>query len=110
MGIHRPYGTEFEGLMEKPNGRTSRWVRTEAAKHRTPESIRQRIARETEQIAALSGFGGASGPMSNALSAHHELIRVLTERLAETNGRNLLRVDAQLVPPPRRHDGGRLIS
>ena len=39
--------------MRKLNGRRSRWVQTEAAKHTTAGSIRQRIAYEEEQVRAL---------------------------------------------------------
>jgi hypothetical protein len=69
--------------MPQMNGQRSRWVQTEAAKHTTPDSIRRRIADETEQIRILSGAGVASGPLGEALEAHHELIRVLTKRLAD---------------------------
>jgi hypothetical protein len=69
--------------MQKPDDPRSRWVQTEAAKHTTPDSIRRRIAHETEQIRILSGAGLGGGPMAKALEAHHELIRVLTERLAD---------------------------
>jgi hypothetical protein len=67
--------------MPKPNGQTSKWVETEAAKHTTPESIRRRIAHEEKQIHALAGAG--LGPdMAKARAAHFELIEVLLERLA----------------------------
>lgn len=69
--------------MPQMNGQRSRWVQTEAAKHTTPNSIRRRIAYETEQIRLLSGAGVASGSMEEALEAHQELIRVLTKRLAD---------------------------
>ena len=69
--------------MRKPSDPRSRWVQTEAAKHTTPDSIRRRIADEREQIRILSGAGVASDPLGEALEAHHELIRVLTERLAD---------------------------
>jgi hypothetical protein len=69
--------------MPQMNGQRSRWVQTEAAKHTTPNSIRRRIAYETEQIRLLSGAGVASGSMGEALEAHQELIRVLTKRLAD---------------------------
>ena len=69
--------------MHQRNERRSRWVQTEAAKHTTPESIRRRIAHETEQIRTLSGTGIPSASMAEALEAHHELIRVLTKRLAD---------------------------
>jgi hypothetical protein len=64
------------------NGGRSRWVQTEAARHTTPESIRRRIAYETEQIRILTGAGLTNGHMGQALESHRELIRVLTERLA----------------------------
>jgi hypothetical protein len=57
------------------------WVRTEAAKHTTADSIRRRIAHEKEQIRVLTGNG--LGDVNKALAAHHELIRVLSERLDE---------------------------
>ena len=69
--------------MQKPNGRTSRWMQKEAVQHTTPDSIRRRIADETEQIRLLSGAGVVSGSMGEALEAHHELIQVLTKRLAD---------------------------
>ena len=68
--------------MHQRNERRSRWVQTEAAKHTTPDSIRRRIVHETEQIRNLLGSGAASDSMAEALEAHRELIRVLTERLA----------------------------
>jgi hypothetical protein len=58
------------------------WVRTEAAKHTTAASIRRRIAHEEKQIRALTGTG-LSAAINEALDAHHELIRVLSERLNE---------------------------
>jgi hypothetical protein len=64
------------------NDRTSRWVQTEAAKHTTPASIRQRIAYEEKQIRILMNIS-LTGHVAQALEAHHELIRVLTERLAD---------------------------
>jgi len=64
------------------NDRTSRWVQTEAAKHTTPASIRQRITYEEEQIRILMGTS-LTEHMAQALKAHHELIRVLTKRLAD---------------------------
>ena len=68
--------------MDKLNGRRSRWVQIEAAKHTTPESIRQRIAYEEKQINALEG-AGLGQEIEQAREAHRELIRVLTERLAD---------------------------
>ena len=67
--------------MQKPNDLRSKWAQTEAAKHTTPDSIRRRIAHEREQIRILSGAGLTGGPMGDALEAHHELIRVLSENL-----------------------------
>lgn len=67
--------------MPQMNGRISRWVQVEAAKHTTPDSIRRRIASETEQIRILTGAGVAGGSLAEALEAHHELVRVLTKRL-----------------------------
>src|SRR5215212_8626900 len=61
----------------------SRWVQMEAAKHATPESIRRRIAYETEQVRILTSAGLTNGHMGQALESHRELIRVLTERLAD---------------------------
>ncbi|MPR13080.1 hypothetical protein [Microvirga tunisiensis] len=69
--------------MQKRVDQSSRWVQKEAAKHTTPESMRQRIVFEQKQIQALMGTGLWGGPTENALKAHHELIRVLTERLAK---------------------------
>ena len=68
--------------MSKLNGQRSRWVQTEAAKHTTPESIRQRIAHEEKLIQVLAS-AGLSEDAERALETHHELIRVLTERLAK---------------------------
>ena len=56
------------------------WVRTEAAKHTTANSIRRRIAHEEKKVRVLAG-AGLNG--DKAVVAHHELIRVLTERLDE---------------------------
>jgi hypothetical protein len=56
-------------------------VETEAAKHTTPESIRQRIAYEEKQILALAS-GGSGRDMGKAREAHQELIQVLSERLS----------------------------
>jgi hypothetical protein len=64
--------------MPELNGQKSRWVQKEAAKHTTPASIRRRIARAEEHIRFLAGAGFA-----DMAQAHQELIRVLTERLAE---------------------------
>lgn len=69
--------------MPKPSGQPSRWVQTEAAKHTTPDSIRRRIADEHKQIRILADAGLTEGPMAKALEAHYDLIRVLTERLAD---------------------------
>jgi hypothetical protein len=55
------------------------WVRRQAAKHTTPESIRRQIAREREQIRILTGSG--LGDFRRALEFHQELIRALSERL-----------------------------
>ena len=49
--------------------------------HTTVDSIRRRIAHEKEQIRVLSENG--LGHVNKALDAHHELIRVLSERLNE---------------------------
>lgn len=67
--------------MPKPNGQRSKWVQREAAKHTTPESIRQRIAYEQKQIRALAG-AGLGQDIEKAREAHSELIQVLLERLA----------------------------
>jgi hypothetical protein len=69
--------------MSKLNGQRSRWVQTEAAKHTTPESIRQRIAHEEKLIQVLAS-AGLSEDAEDALKAHFELIKVLSERLART--------------------------
>jgi hypothetical protein len=55
------------------------WVRRQAAKYTTPESIRRQIAREREQIRILTDSG--LGDFGRALEFHHELIRALAERL-----------------------------
>jgi hypothetical protein len=60
-------------------GSADSWVRRQAAKHTTPESIRRQIAHEREQIRILTGSG--LGDFRRALEFHHELIRVLSERL-----------------------------
>ena len=73
--------------MPKPNGQRSRWVQTEAAKHTTPESIRQRIAHEEKQINALAS-AGLGQEMEKAREAHVELIQVLSERLARAGNRS----------------------
>jgi hypothetical protein len=57
------------------------WVRTEAMMHTTVDSIRRRIAHEKDQIRVLTENG--LGHVNKALDAHHELIRVLSERLDE---------------------------
>jgi hypothetical protein len=49
--------------------------------HTTADSIRRRIARAKEQIHVLTDNG--LGHVNKALDAHHELIRVLSERLDE---------------------------
>jgi hypothetical protein len=67
--------------MPKPNGQQSKWVQREAAKHTTPESIRQRIALEEKQIRALAGVGSGH-PAEKARREHFALIQVLSERLA----------------------------
>jgi NAD(P)H-hydrate repair Nnr-like enzyme with NAD(P)H-hydrate epimerase domain len=69
--------------MQRPDDPRSQWVRKEAAKHTTPASIRQRIADEQNQIRILVDAGLGSGPTTKALEAHHELIRLITERLAK---------------------------
>jgi hypothetical protein len=68
--------------MRKMNGQSSKWAQREAAKHTTPASIRQRIAFEEEQIRVLMGTS-FNGHRAKALESHHELIRVLTDRLAD---------------------------
>ena len=72
--------------MPKPNGHRARWVQIEAAKHTTPESIRQRIAHEEKQINALAAAGPGQ-EIEQAREAHFELIQVLTERLADFDKR-----------------------
>ncbi|MBM6584030.1 hypothetical protein ILT44_27910 [Microvirga sp. BT689] len=69
--------------MHQRNDLRSKWVRKQAAKHTTPESIRQRIADENKKIRLLSDSGVTSDSMAEALENHHELIRVLTKRLAD---------------------------
>jgi hypothetical protein len=73
--------------MPQINDQRARWVQTAAAKHTTPDSIRRRIASETERVRILSGAGAASGLWEEALEARHELIRVLTKRLADLSWR-----------------------
>jgi hypothetical protein len=68
--------------MQKPNDLSSRWVQTEAAKYTTPESMRRRIVYEQKQIRILVDAGLGGGHIAKALEDHHELIRVLMERLA----------------------------
>ena len=58
------------------------WVQKEAAKHTTAGSIQRRIAYAKRQIRRLTD-NGSSKEFAQALDAHHELIRVLSERLAE---------------------------
>jgi hypothetical protein len=55
------------------------WVRRQAAKHTTLESIQRQITREREQIRILTGAG--LGDFGRAQKFHQELIRVLSERL-----------------------------
>ena len=69
--------------MQKP---VSKWVQREAAKHITPERIRQRIAHEEKQINALAAAGPGQ-EIEQAREAHFELIQVLTERLADIHER-----------------------
>ena len=73
--------------MRKANGQTYGWMRREAAKHTTPESIRRRIAEEEKHIRDLLNAGLTTGPMGQALEAHRELIEVLTKRLADLSSR-----------------------
>ena len=47
-----------------------------------PDSIRRRIAHEEKEIRDLTGLG-LGRDVQMALDAHRELIRVLTERLAD---------------------------
>jgi hypothetical protein len=68
--------------MHKANGRVSRWAQKEAAKHTTPDSIRQRIAHEEKQIRVIESTS-LTGHMAQALEAHRELLQVLTKRLAD---------------------------
>ena len=62
---------------------TSRWVKNEAAKHTTPDSIRRRIDEEIKIIRTLWDTGVTEELMVEALENHKELIRVLTDRLNE---------------------------
>jgi hypothetical protein len=55
------------------------WVRRQAAKHTTLESIQRQITREREQIRILTGAG--LGDFGRAQEFHQELIRALSERL-----------------------------
>jgi hypothetical protein len=50
--------------------------------HTTADSIRRRVAHEEKQIRVLKDSGFSAG-LEEALAAHHELIRVLFERLDE---------------------------
>ena len=61
-------------------GSADSWVRRQAAKHTTPGSLRRQIAYEQEQIRILTG-SGLGADYGRALESHHELIRVLSERL-----------------------------
>ena len=72
--------------MPKPNGHRARWVQIEAAKHTTPESIRQRIAYKEKQINALAS-AGLGQEIEQARETHSELIQVLSERLADFDKR-----------------------
>jgi hypothetical protein len=67
-------------------GSADSWVRRQAAKHTTPESLRRQIAYEQEQIRILKG-SGLGGDFGKALGSHQELIRVLSERLDEGRGK-----------------------
>jgi hypothetical protein len=49
--------------------------------HTTADSIRRRTAHEEKQIRVLTENG--LGHVNKTLDAHHELIRVLSERLDE---------------------------
>jgi hypothetical protein len=69
--------------MQQSNSHRSIWVQTEAAKHSTRESIRQRIAEAEKHIRDLTNAGISSSTMEQALEAHYELIEVLTKRLAD---------------------------
>ena len=69
--------------MRKANGQTYGWVRREAAKHTTSESIRRRIADAEKHIRDLLNAGLTTGPMGQALEAHRELIEILTKHLAD---------------------------
>jgi hypothetical protein len=73
--------------MQKPDDQRSRWVQTEAAKHTTPDSMRQRIAFAQKQIQILTGAGLGGEHAAKALETHNELIRVLTEHLADFDKR-----------------------
>jgi hypothetical protein len=73
--------------MRQANSQRARWVKTEAAKHTTPQSIRQRIADEEKHIRVLLGASVTSGSTEEALEAHRELIQVLTKRLADLSSR-----------------------
>ena len=64
--------------MPKPNGQRSKGVQMEAAKHATPESIRQRIAYEEGQMRALANVNSGRS-MEKARKDHFELIQVLPE-------------------------------
>jgi len=68
--------------MPKPNGHRARWVQREAAKHTSPESIRLGIATAEKHIDTLA-VAGDSRETEIARETHHELIRVLTKRLAD---------------------------
>ena len=67
--------------MPELSGPRARWVRTEAAKHTTPESIRRRIAHAEREIRALEG-AGISPEVERAREAHRQLIQVLSQQLA----------------------------
>jgi hypothetical protein len=67
-------------------GSADSWVRRQAVKHTTSESLRRQIAYEQEQIRILTGTG-LGGDFTRALESHQELIRALSERLDEGRGK-----------------------
>jgi hypothetical protein len=88
-GPHLAYGFLERGCYAPRSGfvlLASAWKRpaqTNVTKHITPESIRQRIASEQEQINLLMRLGLSSGTVQNASESHEEIVEVLMELLPQ---------------------------
>ena len=67
--------------MRQMDNRRSSWLQKEVAKQTSLESMRQRIVRAQEQLRLLESYG-FHNDAARARKAHEELIRVLSERLA----------------------------